>query len=215
MLDASPLIKEQLASGEIRAFTLIHMAIDGVDHRFTDCDVPIALNGDLYEPRGYKLGTVSYSLAKIVDSARFSIDNLDDRLTASFIGGNPQGSPATVYLVALDESYKLLGSAPDNNLILFTGEIDDWFAPEGAIEITIVSDLIRWHQKTMRMQSSSCSWQVFKGLECGYAGTETTCNRSYARCIALGNTANFGGERWLPSIEGANIWWGQTPEVSK
>jgi hypothetical protein len=55
---------------------------------------------------------------------------------------------------------------------------------------------------------------VFKGLECGYTGSESKCDRSYARCESLNNTANFGGERWLPSIENANIWWGQTPEVT-
>ncbi len=214
MLNSSPDIQAQLASGEIRAFTLIHMAIKGVDHRYTDCDVPLPLNGALYKPRGYKLGTVSYSLAKIVDSAQFSIDNMDDQLTPSFDGGDPQGSPVTVYLVCLGADYKLLGTYPDNNLILFSGTIDDWSSPEGSIEVTIASDMVQWHQKTMRMQSSSCSWPVFKGTECGYSGVATNCDRSYARCSALGNTANFGGERWLPSIEGANIWWGQTPEVS-
>ncbi|MBU2539168.1 MAG: hypothetical protein KKH22_12100, partial [Proteobacteria bacterium] len=94
------------------------------------------------------------------------------------------------------------------------GAIDDWRSPEGSIEMTIASDMSQWHQKTMRMQSSSCSWRVFKGAECGYSGIETRCDRSYARCAALGNSANFGGERWLPSIEDANIWWGQAPEVS-
>lgn len=214
MLDIDPGIQAQLASGEIRAFTLIRLVIDSVEYCYTECDVPIYFNGSMYLPRGYSLGNVSYSLAKIVDSASFGIDNLDDQLTPAFTSGNAQGSPATIYLVCLDTDYKLIGIYPDDHVVLFDGTIDDWRSPEGTIELTIASDMAQWHQKTMRMQSSSCSWRVFKGLECGYSGIETRCDRSYARCEALGNTANFGGERWLPSIEDANIWWGQTPEVS-
>jgi len=217
MLDIDAGILAQLESSELQFFTLITMAIDGGNTwNFTDCDVPIAWNSTLFTPRGYKLGQMSFSLSKIVDSAQFSIDNLDDILTYDFVGGNPQGSAVTFRLVVLDTDYKIVGTYPDDNLLLFYGEIDDWSMPdEGKVEITVASDLVRWHQRTLRMQSSSCSWRAFKGTECGYSGAETTCNRSYARCVALGNSANFGGERWLPSIELANIWWGSTPVVGK
>lgn len=214
MLDIDPDIKAQQASGEIRAFDLLYFQIDGQPYCYTDCDVPIYWNGAMYTPRPFKLGNVSYSLAKIVDSASFAIDNMDDQLTAAFESGNPQDSPAAIYVVYLDADYKLIGLYPDDHVHLFSGTIDDWRSPEGNIEITIASDMVQWHQKTLRMQSSSCSWRVFKGAECGYSGVETKCDRSYARCEAFGNTANFGGERWLPSIEDANIWWGKTPEVS-
>lgn len=214
MLDIDPGIMAQLASGEIRCFSLLQLTLDGGALCFTECDVPIYWHGNLYLPWGYKLGTVSYSLGKIVDSVSLSIDNLNDLLTPSFVGGNPQGAPAAIYLVALDAAYKLIGVYPDDHVVLFSGSLDDWRMPEGHVEITVTSELVQWHQRTARMQSSSCSWREFKGSECGYAGAETRCDRSYARCLALGNTANFGGERWLPSIEQAVIWWGQTPEVS-
>lgn len=214
MLDIDPGIMAQLASGEIRGFSLFKTVIDGQELCYTECDVPIAFNGALYRPRPYQPGTVSYSLARIVDSAQLSIDNLDDQLTPYFEGGDPQGSPAILYFVCLDADYQLIGTYPDDHVVLFSGEIDDWRGPEGAMSLTMASDMVQWHQKTLALQSSSCRWRVFKGAECRYAGIETRCDRSYARCEAYGNTANFGGERWLPSIEGANIWWGQTPEVS-
>jgi len=37
-----------------------------------------------------------------------------------------------------------------------------------------------------------CPWK-FKGPRCLYAGAETTCNKSYERCRALGNTIRFRG----------------------
>lgn len=217
MLDLDTNIAAQLESGELRFFTLITMEITGGSTwRFTDCDVPIAWNGSLFTPRGYNLGQMTYSLSKIVDSAQFVIDNLDSLLTYDFVGGNPQGSPVTFRLVVLDTDYKLVGTYPDDNLLLFYGEIDDWNMPnEGKVDITVASDIVRWHQRTMRMQSSSCSWRAFKGVECAYSGSATSCNRSYARCVALGNEANFGGERWLPNIELVNVWWGTTPDIGK
>lgn len=43
-----------------------------------------------------------------------------------------------------------------------------------------------------RYLAKHCNW-VFKGAECGYAGSATTCNRSFDDCIARDNTTNFGG----------------------
>jgi len=37
-----------------------------------------------------------------------------------------------------------------------------------------------------------CAYQ-FKGLHCGYAGVETTCDRTLTRCRELNNSVRFGG----------------------
>lgn len=39
----------------------------------------------------------------------------------------------------------------------------------------------------------------FKGAECGYAGAQTTCNGTPARCAELGNYTRFGGQPGLRS----------------
>lgn len=39
----------------------------------------------------------------------------------------------------------------------------------------------------------------FKGPECGYAGTDTACNKSLDACRAKGNSVRFGGE---PALAG-------------
>lgn len=45
----------------------------------------------------------------------------------------------------------------------------------------------------------SCNWQ-FKGVECAYAGSVTSCARTLDACRTLANTARFGGR---PGIVGA------------
>lgn len=45
-----------------------------------------------------------------------------------------------------------------------------------------------------RYIANHCNWvSRFKGVECGYAGVETTCNGTLARCRELSNSPRFGG----------------------
>ena len=37
-----------------------------------------------------------------------------------------------------------------------------------------------------------CYWK-FKGIECGYAGADTVCDKTITRCKSLGNSPRFGG----------------------
>lgn len=50
---------------------------------------------------------------------------------------------------------------------------------------------------------------------CRYAGAETWCDKSYERCLALSNTLHFMGMRWIPGLQGKEIWWGQFPIKSE
>lgn len=96
-------------------------------------------------------------------------------------------------------------------MTVFKGYIDRPRTDEEFINIQILSPLAAWDRRTVRRQSSSCRYLKFKGEECGYSGGETWCDRTYARCTTLGNTANFGGYRWLPDIINKKIYWGRTP----
>jgi len=202
-------IKSALESEELRPFLLVSLSIDSNPITITDCDVPIAWNGELYEPRGFSPGSVSYSIGQVVDSVSFAVDNVDDFFTASFVGGDPRGTQVDIRMVLLDSDYQIIGSSADDNAILFIGYIDEWSLNEGKISIVLANAISQWNKKTLRLQSASCSWVEFKGDECRYSGAETECNRSYARCSALNNTANFGGERWLPSLDSQEIVWGK------
>lgn len=96
-------------------------------------------------------------------------------------------------------------------ITVFKGYINKFDLDEEWIDIQIISALAAWNRRIIRKQSSTCRWLKFKGEECGYSGAETWCDRTYARCDALGNTANYGGFRWLPSIVNKKIYWGRTP----
>jgi len=53
-----------------------------------------------------------------------------------------------------------------------------------------------------RYMKDFCMLQ-FKGCQCAYAGAETTCNKTYTRCLELENQMRFGGEI---GIVGTNLY---------
>ena len=44
-----------------------------------------------------------------------------------------------------------------------------------------------------RILKNQCQYKSFKGIECGYAGAETVCDRTLSRCKALNNSGRYGG----------------------
>ena len=93
------------------------------------------------------------------------------------------------------------------------GIIGGWqLYDENTLKITITNELVLWNKKPLRIQMSSCPW-VFKGTECAYSGGESTCDQTYERCRFLGNTDNFGGDRFINSMMQKEIWWGRTQKL--
>ena len=205
MRDIAPAIIDQLAAEGLRPFVLVSMDI-GDGYYYTDCDVPILYDGQSYEPKGFELSSINYPLGTIVDTCSITLDDLDESLKSEFIGGDPQGSMVAVRLVVLDDDYAIVGPS---HITWFNGEIGEWEYGEVSVDITLTNMFARWNNKTQAAHSASCRWKQFGGTECTYSGVESWCDGSYTRCAALGNQDNFGGFRWLPSIEGVDIWWGR------
>jgi hypothetical protein len=188
------------AGGSTRNWASIESGFNYNDSTYT-----AILSFSRFEPRGFKHDGARYSLGRIVDKVSLEIDNLDETLSSEFIGGSPQGSTVSLKEVVLNSSNQVMG----HPVTWFSGTLDDWDADEGRIRMSVVGPNYAWSRKTTSRHPSSCRWRIFKGDECEYAGTESFCDRSYTRCAALGNTGEFGGFRWLSSIEGKDITWGR------
>lgn len=200
-------ILAELAKVKYTEFRGVKLTISATDYLYTDADVPMVVNAERFEPRGFKISNLSYSQANIVTRASIEMENLDDVFSSLFVGSTVQGSTVEIHSIIYFDS------DPPDSTIVFEGTIDDWSLDEERVTITIASVLQRWSQRTINNYGPSCRWKVFKGTECGYTGGATTCDRSYQRCVDLGNQDNFGGFRWLPSIQDKPIWWGQKPAI--
>jgi len=43
-----------------------------------------------------------------------------------------------------------------------------------------------------------CRYEEFGGTACGYSGSSTSCDRTFATCISLSNSSRFGGQPGIP-----------------
>jgi len=197
-----------LEAEELLPFLLFELTVDTVGYYFTDCDVALVYGGHRYEPRRFEFSDVRYSSATVVDQVTIKIDDLDNLLTGPFITGTPQGEAAVLSQVILDPAdFSIVGDA---RVVYFAGTIDSWgLAADSAKTITLTNKLAQWNRMTGNLHPSSCRYKQFKEAPCNYAGDALECDRSYTRCQELGNTANYGGFRWLPDLETKELWWGR------
>lgn len=83
-------------------------------------------------------------------------------------------------------------------------EVEEHFVITGSVanaewmEFTLGTDFSFTRRfPLIRIMKDFCPFK-FKGVQCGYKGTETECNKTLSRCRALGNSVRFGGEPTIP-----------------
>ena len=192
---------------------------------YTDLDYPVYYGGNRYEPHGIKFPSLSFASAMSVDQATIEIADADSQVIAMLLSQDARSKTVVIYCgatlsnipVAWDSGITWdtgiawdTGNQMSNPVVteVFRGILGEWEKSESKVTITVVNEFILWRKKPLRTASSTCPW-VFKGTECAYAGAETWCDNSYDRCTALGNNISFGGDRFLPSLQGKKIWWGR------
>lgn len=168
----------------------------------TTADIPIVYDGDTYVP----------TAGLVVDGIR---DSQEDRqaVAATIRAGNANGYWGSI-LKALDPGSRhpavrifqawLDPAAPSpvpaavRGLLIGAVESDSWTPLEATLTVGPPVDqqaaTLPW-----RGIATRCAYRKFKGLQCGYAGAATACDRSLETCTTLGNEARFGGFQTLPA----------------
>ena len=108
MRPIAPLFLAELEKSEFRIFYLLEITVDDTVYRYTDCDIPLTVGGNVFKPKGFKVDSVRYSSDTIVDELKISIENLDDNFTLEFVGGTPRGSEVIYSFVLVDSSNQII-----------------------------------------------------------------------------------------------------------
>ena len=84
--------------------------------------------------------------------------------------------------------------------------IDSYSADQNNVTFTLTSkfDVLDVELPARKYSRNYCAWK-FKSTECGYAGTETVCNKTLTRCRVLENQLRFGG---FPAVPSKRIYGG-------
>lgn len=233
MRNFDPELQAEIAKEALNFFFLIKFEFS-MTYYYTDSDVPVYYDGHRYEPRGFSFNEVSLSGDTGVDKVSVDINNEDLLFSAILLGEDVRNKNCTIYFGVnlLGDSFSIewdtgiewmadveweekLGVVIPVVDLLFYGILGSWIIKgDKNVTIEIDNEFVLWNKKTLRNHSPLCPW-AFKDTYCGYTGTAiVACDKSYDTCNSIGNSINFGGFRFLPSIQDKEIWWGRKPENS-
>lgn len=180
---------------EHRRVILLDWLIGSTHYRWAAYDVPVVTTGsagapsDTWNPRGFSVDGISTRQGEAAGSARVLFGNANGGLNP--LVWSAANTRVTVYEAWLNTTGKT--TIPEQEVTLFAGVVNSWeLTPETLTLFLTALNPFSAILIPRRMITSTCSVQ-FKGPACGYAGAETDCNRTLARCQALSNDARFGG----------------------
>ena len=102
------------------------------------------------------------------------------------------GAPAVLTLVFLNVNTNQLINGLQK--ILYCGKCNNLSLNFETAKIDIETELGGYEKLAPVIKyRPTCQVRRFKDVRCGYSGAETVCDRTFARCQQLGNTANFRG----------------------
>lgn len=190
---------DSLSSEEYRPCILLFLTDIEQELRYTTWDYPVSYNSQVFNPRGMEIGSIKYGTSSVVESVSAKIDDVD-RTMYSFLTSPTYGiAGATVSIAVLDNYGQLIGASD-----VFSGEVSEWSYSPANASLRISSIFVQWSTVTTKVFSGSCRWSMFKGVECKYTGVGRSCDRTYKQCEEYSNTDNFGGFRWIHSLEDKN-----------
>jgi len=169
---------------------------------YTTFDMDVLWDGNVYSSTDMDIGDISYSTGLSVDKFELKLNAVNLVNPTIFLENDLRNNEVIINLggfVLADG----ITAAP-----LFSGVIDDWDLSELSLDITIVNEFILWNKKALRIPDVLCQWG-FGEVECGYTPSAgQRCNKTYNQCTTYGQQDNYGGFRFINSVEENKIWWG-------
>ena len=133
-----------------------------------------------------------------VDSVRLTLGNVSRLMQAHLEANDFRGVKVEIKQVFAD----VLEDA--DAYIKHVYYVDSYTADQLSVEFILTSkfDVLEVELPARKFSRNTCSWK-FKSTECGYAGAETECNKTLARCRVLENSSRFGA---FPSVPSRQIY---------
>jgi lambda family phage minor tail protein L len=160
---------------------------------FASYDEDVVFNGITY--RAFPIGheTISENTNGEIDGVRVKISNVS-RLIQYYLETNDFRGKAvsitTVWGNRLSDAESCI--VDEYTIESYTAtELDVVFFLTSKLDVLDVSLPGRMYSRNY------CGWK-FKSSECGYVGSETSCNKTFQRCKELLNQQRFGGFPGVP-----------------
>lgn len=146
----------------------------------------IVWNGHVWQAFPFELGEIPENVDEIpsVDLKVCNINQLLEEYYELTDGG--AGGIAILRIVRFDALDQPAMITHEFNIKMST-ITDDWVTLQLGFDTSMNA-----RRPRDLFKAKHCDWR-FKGVQCGYAGPETICNHTLARCNELGNFLRFKG----------------------
>lgn len=151
----------------------------------------ITWNGNNYLPAIFSLSGITETKDAEVPSIQLTLTDLNRILIPDIEAYN--GGVGSEVIIRIVNSKYLDNTTPEleETTEILTCTVDE------SLRVTFTlgaEDLSNRLCPPNRYLKNHCRF-IFKGTNgrCGYTGSETDCNRTYARCVELNNSTRFGG----------------------
>lgn len=185
-------------------YYLLDLALDPNIY-YTDFDHPIVYDGNRYLPHDFTVEKVDVAAMMSIDSVGVRFGDADRQLTAVLIAGDHRFALCRIYIGVMLDFVPYVCE-------VFRGYLGEWTIDEYEVEVEIVNEFFMWRKRALRRCGVSCAWTFRDASTCRHSGEGSWCDQSFARCRALGNTNNFGGDRYAASTAEKQLWWGRVPK---
>lgn len=185
-------------------------------HYWTDCDQNIYFDSKWWYASGIKFSDLSYAVDQAVTTGNLTIPNADKVFSDLSLSEDLRNKALTIWRVWLNNALEVQGASVEadlSELVIFDGVTDNLGADRATGRVNTASFGIAGGIMTpRRVFEPNCPWTRiggFKGTYCQYAGAETWCDGSKARCAALSNVVHFGGWEKISELQTQEVYWCQ------
>lgn len=169
---------------------LLEVDIEGDTLRLVNNTEDVTFQGKVYTAFPFTLEDITED-GKQLPNVRLQVSNVTGTIQR-YLEANQGlgGAPVRIYVMntnvpdvaEIEEHFVVIGSSADVQ----------WCSFQLGTDFTFTRRF-----PPVRIMKNYCPFK-FRGLECGYRGVESHCNKTLANCRKLGNSARFGGEPTIP-----------------
>lgn len=176
----------------IHLFTIYDYDGSNTDLYFAENNADVVFDGTTYTAFPISFDVVSENKSGNIDRVQIILANISRVIGGYLETYDFRKKKISIKLVWADQL------DDTDNYIEDIFYIDGYTADEKNVTFSLSSkfDVLDVSLPFRKYSRNYCCW-VFKGSECGYTGSETTCNKTKAQCKSYNNYSRFGG---FPSV---------------
>ncbi len=185
--------KNKVANKPIYLYKVFDYNDEGEDLLFAEWGENITFDSEVYQAYPIKHDEIGENSSGEVDAIKVRISNVSRTIQGYLEHYDFGGKKVLVRMVWADR----LAFPEDKIDTIYY--VDSYTANDASAEFLLMPKMIVVEAQlpARTFKRNTCSW-VFKSDECGYAGAETTCNKTRVRCRELDNQTRFGATPGIP-----------------